>query len=157
VLWDVCEGVCKIHGDKMLTFDGLPLLLPVPNTEETSSSRCDVLLAQDCSERGLFSVTGSFKHSRWAVRMDVPSYTIQLIPDRSADKVILKVNDEEHRVHQSQPVVLREQSGDTRSVQYLAGLRLSSYLGAAECRRTTFLLYLHIIMLCKEHLYLVKI
>ena len=102
----VATGVCKVHSDKMLTFDGVPLILPV-FTSETPSSRCNVLLAQDCSQRGLFSVAGSFKFGRWSVKMVVPSYELELVPESSsADSVKAIVNGQQMRIRQSEPIQL---------------------------------------------------
>jgi len=99
-------GVCKVHSDKMLTFDGVPLVLPV-HTSETPSSRCKVLLAQDCSPRGLFSVSGSFKFGRWSVQLVVPSYELELVPQSSSfDSVVLMVNGQQMRISSSVPVEL---------------------------------------------------
>jgi len=100
------SGVCKVHDDKMLTFDGVPIVLPI-FTSETPSSRCKVLLAQDCSQRGLFSVKGSFKFGRWSVEMVVPSYELELVPQSSSwDSVVLKVNGREMRIASSVPIEL---------------------------------------------------
>jgi len=99
-------GVCKVHSDKMVTFDGVPLVLPI-YTSDTPSSRCDVLLAQDCSQRGLFSVKGSFKYGRWSVKMIVPSYELKLEPHSSSfESVVLVVNGQEMRVSSSVPIEL---------------------------------------------------
>jgi len=99
-------GVCKVHSDKMLTFDGVPIILPI-YTSETPSSRCDVLLAQDCSQRGLFSMKGSFKFGRWSVKMVVPSYELELVPQSSSfDSVVLLVNGQQMRISSSMPVEL---------------------------------------------------
>jgi len=108
-LFSVCvddTGVCKVQSDKMLTFDGVPLILPA-YTSDTPSSRCNVLLAQDCSQPGLFSVSGSFKFGRWSVKMVVPSYDLELVPQSSSfDSVLLKVNGRPMRVSSSMPVEL---------------------------------------------------
>jgi len=99
-------GVCKVHNDKMMTFDGVPIVLPI-FTSETPSSRCKVLLAQDCSQRGLFSVKGSFKFGLWSVEMVVPSYELELVPQSSSwDSVVLKVNGREMRITSSVPIEL---------------------------------------------------
>ena len=99
-------GVCKVHSDKMLTFDGSPIILPL-YTSETSSSRCKVLLAQDCSQRGLFSVSGYFKFGRWSVKMVVPSYELELVPQSSSfESVVLIVNGQQMRVSSSVAVQL---------------------------------------------------
>jgi len=90
----------------MLTFDGVPLILPVYSTE-TSSSRCQVLLAQDCSQQGLFSVSGAFKQGLWTVKMVVPSYQLELVPQSTSfDSVTLVANGQQMRLSTSTPVVL---------------------------------------------------
>jgi len=102
----VAAGVCKVHSDKMLTFDGVPLILPAYTTE-TASSRCKVLLAQDCSERGLFSVSGSKTQGLWTVKMVVPSYELELVPQTSSiDSVQLLVNGRQIPLSSSVPVQL---------------------------------------------------
>jgi len=99
-------GICKVHSDKVLTFDGVPIILP-RFTSQTSSSRCNVLIAQDCSQRGLFSVKGSFKFGRWSVKMVVPSYELELTPESSSfDSVVLLVNGQPTRLSTSVPVQL---------------------------------------------------
>ena len=99
-------GVCQVHSDKMLTFDGVPLVLPVC-TSETPSSRCKVLLTQDCSPRGLFSVAGSFKFGRWSVQFVVPTYELELMPQSSSfDSIVLMVNGQQMRISSSEPVEL---------------------------------------------------
>ena len=95
-----------MHSDKMLSFDGVPLILPV-HTTDTRSSRCQVLLAQDCSERGLFSVSGSFKEGLWSVKMVVPSYELELVPESSSmDSVLLIANGQETRLLTSETLRL---------------------------------------------------
>ena len=66
-----------------------------------------MLLAQDCSQRGLFSVAGSFKFGRWAVKMVVPSYELKLEPQSSSfDSIVLKVNGQQMRISSSTPIEL---------------------------------------------------
>jgi len=102
----VDTGVCKVSSDKMLTFDGVPIILPT-YTSETPSSRCRVLLAHDCSQRGLFSVSGSFKLGRWAVKMVVPSYELELMPESSSmDSIRLIANGRPITLSSSTPVEL---------------------------------------------------
>jgi len=114
VVCRVATGVCKVYSDKMLTFDGVPLILPV-FTSETPSSSCKVLLAQDCSQRGLFSVAGSFKFGRWSVKMVVPSYELELVPESSsADSVKAIVNGQQMRIRQSEPIQLPPVISQTR-------------------------------------------
>jgi hypothetical protein len=81
---------------------------------ETGGSRCDVLLACDCSNRGTFAVTGSFKYNKWAVKMVAPSYAIELIPDVSGDRYLVKVNNEEISVRSNYPATLYETPQDPR-------------------------------------------
>ena len=102
----VRPGVCKVHSDKMLTFDGVPIILPILTTD-TPSSRCNILLAQDCSERGLFSASGSFKFGRWGVKMVVPGYELELQPQSSSfDSIALIVNSQQMRISSSMPIEL---------------------------------------------------
>jgi hypothetical protein len=107
------RGTCKISHDRMITFDGTPLLLPVHDTE-TSSSRCDVLLAQDCSEFSSFSVSGSFNNGRWGCKVLTPSYDIHVTP-QSSDDIRVTVNGEQRRIRSYEPTTLHETQGDSSS------------------------------------------
>lgn len=75
---------------------------------ETGGSRCDVLFARDCSARSTFAVSGSFKYNKWAIKLIAPSYYIELIPDVSSDRYLVKVNNEEVTVRFNNPVTLYE-------------------------------------------------
>jgi len=122
----VNPGVCKVHSDKMLTFDGVPIILPV-HTSETSG-RCDVLLAQDCSQRGLFSVAGSFKFGRWGVKMVVPSYELKLEPQSSSfDSIVLIVNGQQMRISSSSPVQLPSVISSRYSLHFLVKCLRADY------------------------------
>jgi hypothetical protein len=96
-----------------MTFDGTPVMLPLYE-RETGGSRCDVLLARDCSDRSTFAMTGSFKHNKWAVNIVAPSYNIELIPGVSGDQYLVKVNSEEINVRSNYPVTLYETPQDPR-------------------------------------------
>ena len=66
-----------------------------------------MLLAQDCSESGLFSVAGSFKRGRWAVKMVVPSYELELAPESvNSDQIELVVNGRQMSLGTSTPLLL---------------------------------------------------
>jgi hypothetical protein len=107
------SGNCTIYKDKLMTFDGTPVMLP-RHQKHTGGSQCDVLLARDCSSRSTFTVTGSFVHGRWAVKVIIPSYVMEFVP-KSDHEYGVKVNGEEETVSYSHPMKFHEVRGDTRS------------------------------------------
>lgn len=104
-------GICKLHEDRLVTFDGVPIMLPLYSGESTSS-QCNVLLAQDCSERGLFSITSSFSSGRWTLRILTPNHKLELVPLR--EYTIVKVDGEEKRLRKSHPIRLNKLSEESR-------------------------------------------
>jgi len=108
----IYPGACTIRKDKLLSFDGTPVLLPLHH-KETGGSKCDVLLARDCSERSTFAVTGSLRRGHWAVKITVPSYNIELVP-KSSHEIEAKVNGRDVAVTYSHPVKYYEAPEDTR-------------------------------------------
>jgi hypothetical protein len=80
-----------------MSFDGAPIMLPLYE-RESSGSRCDVLFARECSERSKFAVTGSFRNNNWMVKLVVPSYHIEVVPEWSIDRFEVKINGENIRV-----------------------------------------------------------
>ena len=106
-------GKCKVHSDRLTTFDGMPLLLP-----ERPTGICHVVLAHDCSERKLFSIGGTLVDGKWIVKVLIPEYHISLHPDRSvSSEYTVKVNGNDvTRPRRSSPVLLYS---DDRWVHYL--------------------------------------
>jgi len=113
-LFSFLTGVCKIYSDKLMSFDGTPIVLPTYERESTGS-RCDVLFARDCSERSTFAVTGSYRNSNWAVKLVVPSYHIELISEWSSERAEVKVNGENFRVRYDTTVKLYEEPRNPRN------------------------------------------
>ena len=107
----------------MVSFDGAPILLPLHH-KETGGSKCDVLLARDCSDRSTFAVTGSFRHGHWAIKITVPSYKIELVP-KSSHEIEAKVNERDVTVSYSHPVKFYEVPEDTRYGHFLLNADLS--------------------------------
>jgi hypothetical protein len=108
-------GNCTIYKDKLVTFDGTPIMLPA-HQKHAAESRCDIMLARDCSYRSTFTVTGSYVRGHRTVKVITQSHVIELVPD-SNHKIGVKVNNEEVTVSYSHPVKFSEVRGDSRSVQ----------------------------------------
>jgi hypothetical protein len=107
-------GVCTIREDKLVSFDGIPILLP-RHQQDSAASNCDVVLTSDCTERSTFSITGSFKHAHWAFKAVIPSHSVEIVP-KSSHEIGVKVDGQEITVGHGHPVKIYQVSADTRLV-----------------------------------------
>ena len=106
------KGVCTMRKDKLMSFDGTPILLP-HHHEDSASAKCDVVLASDCSDKSTFAVTGSFKHGHWAVKAVVPSHRVEIVP-KSSHEIEVKVDGQEITVGHAHSVKIYQVTGDSR-------------------------------------------
>ena len=105
-------GECTITDDELSTFDDVVVTLPTPTTVP-EANECKLLFAQDCSQRGLFSIVGAGSQETRVLMILVPGYHIEL-PRVDWPKVI--VNGREKTVTESRTIHLREDPADERWV-----------------------------------------
>jgi len=107
-------GECTVDTSSLTvnTFDDSSSVIPI---KKYLTRGCEVVVTQDCSNTGLFSIvaTGLTTES-WKVKHFIPRYEIEVIKTRSGTPLV-KINGDERRVHSSQPIVITEESSDTTS------------------------------------------
>lgn len=109
-------GVCVVHKDKMLSFDGTPILLPVHREQTTGrgGANCDVLLASDCSGSSLFAVSGSMRRGQWAVKIMSAQHRIEVVSRSHHNEIETRVNNEQVTVTYAHPVKIHEGQNEER-------------------------------------------
>jgi len=89
---------------EVTTFDGATI-----STEPARSymdKGCWVLISQDCSNSGLFTILSKKIHDGHTIKVLVPRYEVEFFVREST--LELKINDKETRLHKSEPIVIHE-------------------------------------------------
>jgi hypothetical protein len=78
-------GECRLSENALQTFDGVSYKLPTD-----TSDACDVIVARDCSHRGLFTVISS--PLTYKVKVILPHYEIKVHVEPSTYAYDIKIN-----------------------------------------------------------------
>jgi hypothetical protein len=121
----IVAGECTIDGSSMTvnTFDDFSSTFrPI---RKFSNRGCEIVLVQDCSNQGLFSVvtTGLGTTGTWKLKYLIPKYEIELIkpsltsssPYTSTGTVYVRINGEERTIHRAEPIVLTDPSPESEA------------------------------------------
>jgi len=96
------------------TFDGVSL--PVVEFERYLKKSCEFVLTQHCTSDGLFSVLVSGDVNSWKLKCLVPKYELKLKIEN--EQVTVRVNEDEKTLHQSNPIIIREEYRETSPELY---------------------------------------
>jgi len=91
------------------TFDGLSV--PFKAMKRRSMHKiagCTLLMAQDISDPGLFSIMAHGEHNNWTVKVLVPQYEIEWI--KTSNNFSIKINGVRTSISRTEPIVLHKKA-----------------------------------------------
>lgn len=108
----IVAGECTIDTSSLTvnTFDDASGVIPI---KKFLTRGCEVVLTQDCTNYGLFSIIGKdLTSGSWKIKHLIPNYEIEVIKTRSGTGLIT-INGQERRIHSSQPLIISDETEST--------------------------------------------
>lgn len=102
-------GECTIDTSSLTvnTFDDVSGIIPI---KKFLTRGCEVVLTQDCTNYGLFSIVGKdLTKGSWKIKHLIPNYEIEVIKTRSGTGLVT-VNGQERRIHSSEPLIITDET-----------------------------------------------
>jgi hypothetical protein len=102
-------GECTIDTTSLTvnTYDDASSVIPI---KKFLTRGCEVVLTQDCTNYGLFSIVGKdLTSGSWKIKHLIPNYEIEVIKTRSGTGLVT-INGQERRIHSSEPLIIRDET-----------------------------------------------
>jgi hypothetical protein len=100
----VISDKCIVSPQELRTFDGATI--PMSMVSKNWEKNCEIVIAQHCTNEGLFSVVSDGDGQAWRFKMLVPKYEIVVVADMQ--RITTVVNGEEKHLSVGQPIVIHE-------------------------------------------------
>jgi len=111
----VMTSECTVDPEKVNTFDDV--IIPISSVSDMWGKHgCSMVMAQHCTNEGLFSVVGTGSTDSWKMKILVPKYDLEVVYKYNHLKLL--VNGDEKRVEPSQPLIIPEESYETSRKLY---------------------------------------